>query len=667
MKIGSAQTNTDFTPSSDQNATVQLGETDLSQVADRLGASLEALRLANPQVQSDKVQAGQALTLPSGQSGGPQLVPAQQNLPASAVATPSRPRTMEQSIDSMNMRSKLDSLDMSAPGGPLTLLEKLKNTRNLADSGGVVPLDNPVRADGDSGSGSAHRPTADEVKFHGPGGGGDNDSSSKAGTNKADVSHYNPAPANVHYRKDTGPTAGPHASGIPDEGAPKATNLKDKAIDAAMDKIYKKVSGGLKAQVSVDRHPQLSSEQEALVDFSTGVGQYKQYMEYAKTALELLKLSPNNEQLKQRLTQVFGNLEKLGAHLDKVSSVLGKAQKYAGMVKDAIGITQSCGKLVDRFQKMDFNDPKSVKAFADAFSDANAQGQSVLEGARDSLIEAGLKGGMDAAKGGLVLGALSFYLDMADQGLQAGLKNVNAYIDRQKGIMDQIEKGGVAPKQPEIPTLPPPPDLQTYGGQQFQDRLDKMGQVYQAVQNEFDNARNDIRSKAETKKQEIHDNFDRNEFPQIYKQYRGKIESDLKQQIHDLENNIGSEAQKHTPAENLEHARSLMGMLDRMEQHDRNGLSMDDLRSEVNELKVALGPRREINPRTGNEVVTTDPSNPFKGTPFEKTYNDALAKDYHKSGVDEEGVQNSFAQAGLTRQNERDMTEKLYKELHLMP
>jgi hypothetical protein len=659
MRIGASAQAPGFDSVPDNTTTVQLGETSLSQVAERLGTSLDALRSANPSIESDDIQPGQIISVPddpSNQDGSGATQPRTDTPDAPTPSTVPSLRTLESSFDTMNMRAKLDSLGGGA--GATGLRDLLDPPRNLADSGGgAIPFNGP---DG-RGTGSSHRlPTPDDVMFGSPVGG----SNKPVAWPNPDNSHYSPAPANVHYRKDTGPSAGPHASGIPDPGMPKPATVQDKLVDAALDKIYEKVAGGLKSEVSVDHHPKLSPEQEALVDFASGTNQYKQYLGYAKTALELLKLSPGNSAIKQRLAQVFGDLDQLGAHLEQVSGVLGKAQKYAGIVKDALGITQSASDLVKKFNNIDFNNPKSVQAFADAFSQTNAQGQSVLQSARDSLINQGLKGGLEAAKGGLVLGALSFYLDMADEGLQAGLKNVTAYIDSRKKILDQIDNGGVAPPQPDIPTLPPPPSVQTYAGDQMQEKLDKMGRVLQSVENAFDGAKNKVKADLETKKQGVHNEFERDVFPKVYKQHRGQIEGALKAQIKYIESGRAQSDRAYPDDDQMFDAlSSLKGTLEMMQRHDRSGLSMHDLRSEVNEMQVVLG--KSHLSRAGNYVVDIDPSNPFKGTMLEKPYNDALAKTYQQKGVDDAGLQKAYVDAGLTTQNERQMGESLYRDLGL--
>ena len=224
-----------------------------------------------------------------------------------------------------------------------------------------------------------------------------------------------------------------------------------------MDKIHDKIAAGLKATVDFNRHPQLSSEQEAVADFTTGVQQYKQYMDYAKTAIDLLKLYPNNSEIKQRLGQVMDKLAKLGEHLGTVSAVLGKVEKYASVVKDAMGIATEAGNLVKNFKSM------SLEKFAESYSKLNANAQGLLGTARDTLISLGLKGSSVGATGGLVLGGLGAYLNLADDALQAGLKNVKAYIEKEQKAIREGETG-VKELPPEAPQLPPPPELETVAG-----------------------------------------------------------------------------------------------------------------------------------------------------------------------------------------------------------
>ena len=323
--------------------------------------------------------------------------------------------------------------------------------------------------------------------------------------------------------KPTGPK-GPRDHGIPDTGPPPATTVTQKAADAIMDKIHDKIAAGLKATVDFNRHPQLSSEQEAVADFTTGVQQYKQYMDYAKTAIDLLKLYPNNSEIKQRLGQVMDKLAKLGEHLGTVSAVLGKVEKYASVVKDAMGIATEAGNLVKNFKSM------SLEKFAESYSKLNANAQGLLGTARDTLISLGLKGSSVGATGGLVLGGLGAYLNLADDALQAGLKNVKAYIEKEQKAIREGETG-VKELPPEAPQLPPPPELETVAGKRGHETLDKLGQVHNAVHNQFETERGPIKSKFDADKDKARAKFDHDEFPQIYKQHRREIEAKLEEQI----------------------------------------------------------------------------------------------------------------------------------------
>jgi hypothetical protein len=343
----------------------------------------------------------------------------------------------------------------------------------------------------------------------------------------------------------------------------------------------------------------------------------------------------------------MGKLETLGEHLGKISDVLGKVEKYAGVVKDAMGIAQEAGKLVKDLKNM------SLEEFADRFSKVNAHAQGLLGTARDTLISLGLKGSSAAATGGLVLGGLGAYLNLADDALQAGLKNVKEYIaHEQKAIRDGDR--GFAERPPEPPKLPPPPEYETVGDRRIHETLDNLGQVHNAVHHEFETQRAPIKAKFDADKEKARAQFDHDEFPQIYKQHRGEVKARLEEQIRMYSRYEVPPGMKLTQAEwdhmRMEQLPIAQGQLEMMRRHDRSGPSVGDLRSEM----------KELFPHTGRA------DRPFEGTILEKAYNEGLAKRYERDHLDDAGLQNRYAEKGLGSQQERKVEERLDRELKLV-
>jgi hypothetical protein len=93
---------------SDGTATVQFGETTLSQVANRLHTSADDLLMANPQIKDPyHLSAGQEITVPANQSTAPQAPQTGNgNSQKTTIAAPPQPRA--DSLEANSMKSKLD-------------------------------------------------------------------------------------------------------------------------------------------------------------------------------------------------------------------------------------------------------------------------------------------------------------------------------------------------------------------------------------------------------------------------------------------------------------------------------------------------------------------------------------------------------------------------------
>jgi murein DD-endopeptidase MepM/ murein hydrolase activator NlpD len=99
-----ASTFTPSDPAQQNDATVQLGETNLAQVAQRLGVDVKDLQKANPQIDPGNLKAGQDVHLPTNQ-GGPKLVDTPPTGSSSHSSLPSGP--MGDPLAKMGMQYRL--------------------------------------------------------------------------------------------------------------------------------------------------------------------------------------------------------------------------------------------------------------------------------------------------------------------------------------------------------------------------------------------------------------------------------------------------------------------------------------------------------------------------------------------------------------------------------
>jgi hypothetical protein len=381
-------------------------------------------------------------------------------------------------------------------------------------------------------------------------------------------------------------------------------------------------------------YPKVSAEQEALHDVAAGIKNYKEYIAYAQEAAAILKVAPNNTRVKEALEKTLGNLDSISKKLESAASTLGKIGKYANLASDAIGIARSMNDLVKKIPG-DFSDRKAVGEFADALKDTSDNAQAWFDRGRDALLAAG------KSSAGVAFSYITGIVSVGADGLQAGVKNVNAYIDRTKNVIKQIEHGGNMPKQLEPP--PPPPPHKTYKELQLQEYNEKKNIVSQTVDSQFENARDGVKKAFQARHQEVHDQFDKEVVPKIYLQNRNAMIQRLEREVHELGNGPKYNSQ----------LKDTVQLLEKMKQRSGSRLTPDQIQDEIGNLRAHFGYHDE----KGVQRLSLEELLP--------QYRPELDKFYEKHGFGEGALQREYAQHGLTSDAQRTLQKELLHNLGL--
>ena len=421
------------------------------------------------------------------------------------------------------------------------------------------------------------------------------------------------------------------------EGTPPPTNMKEYMYDKVADKISDSV-GKLKPDLKREAYPKLSEEQTAIADAAASIKKYEEYVAYAKTATEILKHSPGNKAVKEALEKNLGNLETVAGKLESASKVLGKVTKYADLAKDAIGVAQSAREMVSNIPN-DFRNGKAVEKFAKSLGNTMDHAQSWFDRGRDALIAAG-KGG-----GAAVFAYYTGILGIAVDGLNAGVGNVNKYIEKKhKDIAEQTS--GIAKREAKPPD--PPPPLRTYTDLRIQEHLDKMGTVRNVIDNQFTEARDGVKKGFQKRHQEVHDKFDKQELPKLYLQNRNQMIKQLREDLKFL-----STDQNLREGETIASRRALAvntnDLLKSMESRSGAQLNSHQIQEEITRLQVHYGPPNQKMPV--NQLI--------------KSYNGELDKFYAKHGFGEDALEKEYANHGLTRQAKEQLYQQQIRQLGL--
>ena len=438
------------------------------------------------------------------------------------------------------------------------------------------------------------------------------------------------APADNRTINDRVKVAGDGTGKIP------ATTIKEFAYDKVVDKVGESIKQ-LKPDLKREVHPKISPEQAALHDVAAGMKKYQEYMAYAQNAVAILKLQPNNSAVKEALQKHLGELDKLGKSLETAASTLGKVGKYADLAKDAIGTAQAVNKLIQNIPS-NFSDRHAVGRFANSLKETSDSAQAWFERGKDALIAAGKSGA------GVAFSYITGIVSIGVDGLKAGVENVNKYIDKMERNMKAIERGGTKDKEMKPPD--PPGPVKTYNELRLEEHNAKVGKVYQAIDNQFAEARDGVKKAFQARHKEVGDKFDKDVMPKLYLQNRNEFIKQLRNDVQRF-----STDQQVGPAALAQQARA-KELLAAMEKRSGANLTPDQIQSEISALQNYYG---TIDSR-GNTI-------PLPVDKLLKQYQPEKDKFYEKHGLGEGALAQEYIRHGLTNDAKDKLKSQTIRQL----
>lgn len=416
-----------------------------------------------------------------------------------------------------------------------------------------------------------------------------------------------------------------------DDGPPPAANATQKAADQVYDKIKSKLPK--LGKITSGNYPQLSKEEEMAADFSAGIGKYKEYVDYAKNALDKIKNMPNGpakEKLKQLLADRFGQLS---SFLDGLAGKLGKIKKYADMFKDAIAITDSVRDFAKDFRNMDMTNIDSVKKMLDSLGKANDRVQNVASGIAETLLSKGTKVGATA---GLVTAYVGVMLTVGIEGGRALAEAKKQYYDKLQQRLDIAANEGFDPRQNiKLPDEPPP--LQTYAQLRESELNLERQWIRRTVEKEFSEPRQQVKNEFDAAHTKAHDEFTNKEFPKMYLEKRQQILAQLRAEKNHLLS-AGHET-LGGPRGRFDTVYRLQEMIDELER-PASELTPEHLQHEIQNLQKGSADSAQI-----RDMLT-------------KTYSRELNKYYEQKGVGEGALEKRYENAGVSEK----VIDRMYEE-----
>jgi hypothetical protein len=269
-----------------------------------------------------------------------------------------------------------------------------------------------------------------------------------------------------------------------------------------------------------DSYPQVSEEEEFWDDLKTGTEKAKEYIEYINKAASQAVNASDLTGL-ERFKKVAQGLKDLTEKLNKGLDKFGKRFKQLKQVTAWYG---SMKNFAQASLDMDPRKRETVKPWVDSMQRLMKDTEPFIDWVQDKLKGAG----------GAVFSIVVAQLRVGLAGLDAGVKVVNAYLDRYKAIMQEIERqsGGWGPPKP-----PPPPEPHPWKSRaerageakvrEMTELVDKVRQERdfkaRQVKEAKEKALKEAREAYDRKHKAAIDDFNNNLFPKIYLQHRAKL------------------------------------------------------------------------------------------------------------------------------------------------
>ena len=200
-------------------------------------------------------------------------------------------------------------------------------------------------------------------------------------------------------------------------------------------------------------HERPSPEEDFVRDLQTGTEKATQYLDYITRSVEYWRrhgIRPG--QMDDALRSLSEISSRVSSGLDTFGSVLGMAER-AIQIRD--WFTE-----VDNFATataaLDFNDRETVRQWAGAMEGVRQKSEPFVLAAREWLARLARGGSSAAARGAVLLSVVSAYVEIGVAALQAGINNVNFYIERRERIIQEAfdEAEGRTRRRPSEPAYP---------------------------------------------------------------------------------------------------------------------------------------------------------------------------------------------------------------------
>jgi hypothetical protein len=257
-----------------------------------------------------------------------------------------------------------------------------------------------------------------------------------------------------------------------------------------------------------------------LKDLKSATEKSREYVEYIQQMAERAEKYRDISGLRQ-IAAASGKLKKItgqiGGGLSKFADMLDKAEQ-------AVRWVDALDRFADASAAMHPRDRASVEAWVGSMKrlwDATAP---FAEWAHGKLVVAAFAGSASAATAATIMSVVGAQAYIALKTLDAGVKNVNAYLQRYEDIMREIdEQSGVA-QRPQLPPAPPfPADWSSRGEQ----RAAALQLETDALRNKVAAAKAAVAKRRAAAERAAAEQFDNVLLPRLYIAARPKIVADL--------------------------------------------------------------------------------------------------------------------------------------------
>lgn len=204
-----------------------------------------------------------------------------------------------------------------------------------------------------------------------------------------------------------------------------------------------------------DADDESSPEEEFLDDLDSGIAKAQEYLEYMPKALDYWKEveGPMPSGLAEAAKDLVRISTQISAGLDKAGGVVKKAQELVQVKKWADSMVD----VAQTTLALDLGDKASRDAWIASVDRLGKTSDAFVDAAGDWLKGLAIEGSLVASRAFIVLGALKAYAQIGWGAFKAGMKNVEAYINRfgfNGTEMRKVSKGEgswTPPPEPDSP------------------------------------------------------------------------------------------------------------------------------------------------------------------------------------------------------------------------